>query len=96
MTERDKFAIDESRRYIFARAGWKCEICGKPVAYNGTPQVAHRIPQRMIRKYGKEVIHHPLNLMAACSLKCNDKASISNQPVMIAALVSQIMATLAA
>ena len=96
MTERDKFAVDELRRRIFGRAGWRCEACGMPVCYYGTQQIAHRIPQRMARKYGKDIIHHPLNLVATCSLKCNDKVSISNHPVQIAELVSQIKAALAA
>ena len=40
----------------------------------GNLQLAHRIPKAKsyLKKYGKEVIHHKLNLATVCSLKCND------------------------
>lgn len=60
----------------YERDEWTC-TCGNSVYIYGTPQIAHRIPQRrhIIRKYGKEIVHHPVNLRATCSLKCN--ASVS-------------------
>ena len=40
----------------------------------GNLQLAHKIPatKGYLKRYGKEVIHHPLNLATVCSLKCND------------------------
>ena len=40
----------------------------------GKVQLAHICPatKSYLKKYGKEVIHHPLNLATVCSLKCND------------------------
>lgn len=62
---------------ILERDNFMC-VCGKSVYTYGTPQIAHRIPQRkhLIKKYGKEIIHHPANLVSTCSLKCN--ASVSD------------------
>jgi hypothetical protein len=64
---------------IYERDGWTC-VCGNSVFQYGTPQIAHRIPQRkhLIRKYGKEIIHHPVNLRATCCLKCNASVSTLN------------------
>jgi len=88
-------AIDETRRYVFARAGWACEVCGAPLSA-GSAQLAHRIPQntRNLTRYGKRVIHHPDNMAATCSLKCNAAVSIGGKPLAIAALVAQIRAKL--
>ena len=83
--------IDDTRRYVFARAGWACEVCGRPLSA-GVAQAAHRIPQntRNLARYGKRVIHHPLNMAATCSLKCNAAVSIGGKPLEIAALVARI------
>ena len=53
--------------------GCKCEVCGKPL-HLGNLQLAHICPatKDYLKKYGKDVIHHPLNLATVCSLKCND------------------------
>lgn len=34
---------EETRLKVFARSGYTCEICGKPVSQYGTAQLAHRI-----------------------------------------------------
>ena len=87
--------IDDTRRYVFARAGWACEVCGKPLSA-GQAQLGHRIPQntRNLARYGKRVIHHPDNLAATCSLACNAAVDIRNHPIEIAALVKKIRAKL--
>ena len=83
--------IERSRLYLWNRCGGMCEVCGTPLSWD-TFQLAHRIPQRKhtLKKYGEEVIHHPLNLNAVCGLRCNDAVSISNHPVLIATLVEDI------
>lgn len=92
MTERESFALDETRRYVYARAGYHCEACGGPVNQYGTAQLAHRIPQntRNLNRYGKKIIHHPVNLAAACSLRCNAAVDIRNHPAEIAAIIARI------
>lgn len=92
MTERHAQEVQDTRQYVFARARYKCESCGLYVNRYGTAQVAHRIPQtkRNILKYGKRVIHHPLNLAATCCLECNAAVDIRNHPIEIAALVKKI------
>ncbi len=57
---------------IYERDEWTC-VCGNSVHIYGTPQIAHRLSQSKVnlKKWGAEVIHHPVNLRAVCSLKCN-------------------------
>jgi len=69
----------DQRLQLFERAGWVCEVCGKPLA-SGQPQLAHRIPKTVtnLRRYGVAVIDHDLNLATACSLRCNSAAILHN------------------
>ena len=92
MTAHEMADAYEKRLAIFESAGWICEVCGGPLKRHGTPQLGHRIPQDKpnLEKYGKKVIHHPLNMVATCCLKCNAAVSIRNNPVAIAALVERI------
>jgi len=73
MTERERFVYQENRIRLMVERGCKCEVCGKPL-HLGNLQLAHICPatKGYLKKYGKEVIHHPLNLATVCSLKCND------------------------
>jgi len=73
MTERERFEYQENRIRLMIDRGCKCEVCGKPLT-SSSLQLAHRIPKTKgyLKKYGKEVIHHTLNLATVCSLKCND------------------------
>ena len=63
---------------IYRRDGYRCQSCGASVYKYGTPQLAHRCPQRKhrVRRYGRNAIHHPLNLAAACSLECNGRLQL--------------------
>lgn len=67
----------EKREEIFRKADYLCAICGNSVFTYGTPQLAHRIPQRkhLIEVYGKEIIHHELNMKPTCCLECNARVS---------------------
>lgn len=75
---KNKIDMEEQRIDIFNRAGWICEVCGKSLNHYGTPQLAHRIPQKkyLLKLYGEEVIHHRLNLAPVCSLECNSAVLI--------------------
>lgn len=85
MTDREKFRIGETRERVFARDHWACVVCGAPAN-----QLAHRIPQTKanLRRYGKAVIHHDMNLASVCSLRCNSAVLIHGTE--IEALVDDI------
>lgn len=91
MTDREQLAYERTRLMVYNRAHGRCEVCGKPIEYH-TYQMGHRIPQRrhFVKKYGKAIIHHHLNMAATCSLRCNNAVSIGNHPIAIEELVSQI------
>lgn len=78
MNERENMEANEQREQIFRDNYYLCEVCGKPINQYGQAQLAHRISQGSmnVRKYGKSVIHHRLNLAAVCCLKCNDAVNI--------------------
>lgn len=62
----------EKKIAILSERGWLCEVCGQPLTMSNA-QLAHRIPQTKgyLKQYGKDVIHHELNLACVCSLDCN-------------------------
>ena len=96
MTEREKFRIAETKEFVFARDSYQCGTCGRSIYHYGTPQMAHRIAatEANIKKYGKEVIHHPGNLVSACCLRCNDAQNIGNRPEEADALAETIRAAI--
>ena len=75
MNDRTRLSIYEMQLAIADRAGYRCEVCGKPL-YTGTLQLGHKIPQSKLEKYGKDIIHNPLNMAAVCSLECNKKVDL--------------------
>ncbi len=85
----------DKRQEIFAKAMYLCEVCGRHLS-KGQPQLAHRINQSKmnIKKYGKEIIHSPLNLAPTCSLKCNAKVSLYGKTQSISDLVEKIKSVL--
>jgi hypothetical protein len=54
--------------------------------------VRHRIPQTLeyLKLYGKPVVHHPLNLVSVCCLKCNDAVNIGHRPLEVEELAYRI------
>jgi len=70
MTERERFDVATVKRRIIAEQGGLCgytDSLGNRCTQPAT-ELAHRIPQTKwaLRKYGAEVIHHRLNLVATC------------------------------
>ena len=80
------------RARLYARSQGFCESCGKPLTEGF--QLAHIIPQTKhnLKEYGKEVIHHDLNLKVVCSLKCNSKVlkNLATHPVEGQELIAKI------
>lgn len=92
MTERKQFEILEQRAEIFKRDCYTCQHCRSSIFEYGTPQLAHRVAQTKanLKKYGKAVIHHPLNMVSACSLECNAAMNIGMNPGKVMSLVREI------
>lgn len=90
MTEREKFEFREKKKAIYNERGWCCEACGKMLAM-GNFDLAHRIGQGNIALYGKEIIHHRLNVAISCkNADCNDSFNIGNMPGQVKILVVEI------
>jgi len=86
MTEREKFRIKEIKGLVASRDHHTCQRCGGP-GY----ELAHLIAKTRanIKKYGADVIHHPLNIRLSCSA-CNSSFNIGNktrQADMLAAVI---------
>lgn len=85
--------IQATRMRVFARDGYHCVVCGCRLTDDGKiPQLGHCIPQSKmyIKKYGKEIIHHDLNMKSTCGLEHNAAVSINGKDKLIADLVKEI------
>lgn len=91
--ERARFETHEERLAIYARDCGICQYCGRPVDINSFT-VAHRIARTkaMLKKYGREVIEHPLNKATTHPGVCNDLIQCTNKPVAREDLVQIIRA----
>lgn len=76
MTEKQKI----QRIKAYERTNCICPVCGGSIYKYGTPQYAHRIPQKemYIKKYGTWVIDHTLNGELVCSLACNQTVDVGS------------------
>ena len=92
MTERQRFDMQEQRQEIFRRDEYTCQACGESIYRFGNPQIAHKIGQGAanVKRYSKEVIHHPLNMESVCSLRCNDAMNIGQKTKEADALAEKI------
>jgi 5-methylcytosine-specific restriction endonuclease McrA len=91
--ERASFETHEERLAIYERDHGLCAYCGRPVDINSFT-VAHRIARTkaMLKKYGREVIEHPLNKATTHPGACNDLIQCTNRPVEREHLASLIRA----
>ena len=79
--ERKRFEQAEERLRIYARDHGICQACGKPVPMDGF-EVAHRIANTVSnrKRFGAEVIDHPLNKATTHPGRCNDKMNCGFRP----------------
>ncbi len=94
MTAKEKLEAQEKKIQIYNSRNCTCEVCNKNISFSEA-QLAHRISKSKpnIKKYGKKVIHHNLNLALTCSDKfgrCNDSVNINNNPIAIGELIKDI------
>ena len=92
MNDRQKLQAQDKKEMIYFDRDGKCEVCNKTIPFNQA-QLAHRIckSKMNLAKYGSEVIHHPLNMALTCSLKCNAKVNIGNNPGKILDVLTEII-----
>ena len=92
MNARAKLEATDRREELFAAAGYRCVVCGRPLRRAGTAQLAHRVPKTVanLRRYGARIIHHPRNLAPVCDLTCNAAVLIGNNPRARDALIEEI------
>ena len=85
--------LRETKLKKYAEQCGICGVCGNELTNAFTAELAHRIPQTEsnIRRYGKKVIHHDLNMVLVCSKKCNSSVLINNKPIRKAQLISHIL-----
>jgi hypothetical protein len=92
MTDRERLDAWEQKLALIEQAGGVCEVCGASLTH---PQIAHRIPKfkRYLKKWGKEVIHHPFNLAIVCSLRCNSAVLLdpATRPIEAEQLIQRIL-----
>ena len=74
MTFKEKLKAIELKQEMVSKAGNRCFYCGTLLSIDKL-QLAHIVPKygNFVKKYGKEAIHHPLNMRVTCS-SCNSLA----------------------
>lgn len=79
--ERKRFEQAEERLRIYTRDHGICQACGKPVPMDGF-EVAHRICSSVAnyRRFGAEVIDHPLNKATTHPGRCNSAMNCGFKP----------------
>lgn len=81
----------EEREAIYRRDGGICQTCKKPVAFDAF-ELAHRIANTKAnrRRWGAEIIDHPLNKATTHRGRCNSATNIGGNPGACAELVDRI------
>ena len=95
MTAKEKLEANEKKIQIYNSMCGICEVCGKIIPFSDS-QLAHRIPKTKmyLKKYGKKIIHHRMNLALVCGLECNSKVNVGNNPMSVEYIVKRIGDTL--
>jgi hypothetical protein len=81
MTGRETIEYRDYKYRLFMKYGFECSY---PGCHHTPVYLAHRISKTKynLKTYGKEVIHHELNLRPVCALQAhNDYWNIEHNPV---------------
>lgn len=91
MSDRGWYDLYEERIRIYVRDHGICQACGEPVDIN-IFQVAHKIANTLSnrKRFGDEVIDHPLNKATTHPGRCNDKMNCGFRPDECAEIVEAI------
>ena len=91
--ERKRFEQAEERLRIYTRDHGICQACGKPVPMDGF-EVAHRIANTIAnrKRYGDEVIDHPLNKAMTHQGRCNSAMNCGFRPDECSRIVEAVKA----
>ena len=79
--ERKRFEQHEERLRIYARDRGICQACGLPVVVNNF-EIAHKIANTVVnrKRFGAEVIDHPLNKATTHQGRCNSAMNCGFRP----------------
>ena len=85
--ERNKFDIHKKCIEILERDNFTCLVCGKTAQH-----IAHGLSRSKLnlKKYGDDIVNHSYNLHSVCSLNCNSKCNIDNNPEKIKEIIEKI------
>jgi hypothetical protein len=69
-----------------------CAYCGQDLLATDKVELAHRVPQRkyLLKKYGKEIIHHPLNMKLTHAGNCNAGVQLMPESLPAKRLIEKI------
>lgn len=97
MDYNEQIKIQELKYLKYIEQGGNCAFCGEPFLSYEYGELAHILPQRnwILKKYGKEIIHHKLNLKLTHPGRCNSGVQMSpNKTRLVAAHVAMIKAAI--
>ena len=79
--ERKRLEKYEERLRIYARDHGICQACGLPVVVNNF-EIAHKIANTVVnrKRFGAEVIDHPLNKATTHPGRCNSAMNCGFRP----------------
>ena len=92
MTLEESYKITKMKRNKYDEQDGKCHICGIAFKIGDKVELAHKIPQRVwiIAKYGKEIIHHEMNMDLTHSGICNSRNQINPESLEAKELIEKI------
>lgn len=93
MTYDEQEKILQIRLRKIKEQDYRCASCFKKFELGDTIELSHIIPQRkwLIQKYGKEIIHHEMNMTLCHAGECNSNIQMSpNKTELVEAHVESI------
>ena len=98
MTTREILDMSEQRIRLWEQQNFRCASCKRPHGYPDTMETAHHISQSKanLDRWGKQIIHHDLNVAAVCrgNSRCNSRQSVNPDSMRGKRLVARIKGAL--